>query len=100
MERTIFGLGYLGAVSACLPKAGQTVIGVDSNEGKAALINAGRSPVGERGLDETIAQAVAEGRLPATTDHRAAIATASWRSYEGDPSLPAFGHGDGAGLAG
>jgi GDP-mannose 6-dehydrogenase len=74
MDIAIFGLGYVGAVSsACLSTAGHTVVGVDSNEAKAALINAGRSPVVEKGVDEMIAAAVAEGRLRATTDHRAAI---------------------------
>jgi GDP-mannose 6-dehydrogenase len=74
MDIAIFGLGYVGAVSAaCLSTAGHTVVGVDSNAGKADLINAGRSPVVETGVDEMIASAVAEGRLRATTDHRAAI---------------------------
>jgi GDP-mannose 6-dehydrogenase len=74
MDVAIFGLGYVGAVSAaCLAQAGHTVVGVDSNQGKAELINAGRSPVVERGLDQMIAQAVAAGRLRATTDARAAI---------------------------
>jgi GDP-mannose 6-dehydrogenase len=74
MDIAIFGLGYVGAVSAaCLATAGHTVVGVDSNAGKAELINAGRSPVVEKGVDEMIAAAVAEGRLRATTDHRAAI---------------------------
>jgi GDP-mannose 6-dehydrogenase len=74
MDIALFGLGYVGAVSAaCLSTAGHTVVGVDSNAGKADLINAGRSPVVETGVDEMIASAVAEGRLRATTDHRAAI---------------------------
>ncbi len=74
MDIAIFGLGYVGAVSAaCLAKAGHSVVGVDSNPVKAALINAGRSPVVEKDVDEMIASAVAEGRLRATADHRAAI---------------------------
>jgi GDP-mannose 6-dehydrogenase len=74
MDIAIFGLGYVGAVSAaCLSRAGHRVVGVDSNTAKTELINAGRSPVVERGVDEMIAQAVAEGRLHATSDHRAAI---------------------------
>jgi GDP-mannose 6-dehydrogenase len=74
MDIAIFGLGYVGAVSAaCLSTAGHTVVGVDSNAGKTDLINAGRSPVVETGVEEMIASAVAEGRLRATTDHRAAI---------------------------
>lgn len=74
MDIAIFGLGYVGAVSAaCLSQEGHTVVGVDSNESKARLINDGSSPVVETGVDDMIAKAVAEGRLRATTDHRAAI---------------------------
>ena len=74
MHIAIFGIGYVGAVSAaCLAHAGHTVIGVDANAGKVDLINAGKSPVVEKDVDGMIAHAVAAGRLRATTDHRAAI---------------------------
>jgi GDP-mannose 6-dehydrogenase len=74
MDIAVFGLGYVGAVSAaCLAQAGHTVVGVDSNRDKVDLISAGRSPVVENGVDEMIASAVAAGRLRATTDHGAAI---------------------------
>jgi GDP-mannose 6-dehydrogenase len=74
MDIAVFGLGYVGAVSAaCLAQAGHTVVGVDPNQGKVDLINAGRSPVVEPGVDAMIAAALADGRLRATTDHRAAI---------------------------
>jgi GDP-mannose 6-dehydrogenase len=74
MNIAVFGLGYVGAVSAaCLSQAGHAVVGVDTNSAKADPINAGRSPVVEPGVDEMIAVAVAAGRLRATTDARAAI---------------------------
>ena len=74
MQLAIFGLGYVGAVSAaCLASEGHDVIGIDSNAGKAELINHGKSPVVEKDLAGMIAQAVAAGRLRATTDPRAAI---------------------------
>jgi GDP-mannose 6-dehydrogenase len=74
MQLAIFGLGYVGAVSAaCLAGEGHDVVGIDSNAGKAELINHGKSPVVEKDLAGMIAQAVAAGRLRATTDPRAAI---------------------------
>ena len=64
MDIAIFGLGYVGAVSAaCLAKAGHTVVGVDLNEGKVELINAGKSPVVERGVDQMIATAIGASEL-------------------------------------
>jgi len=74
MDIAIFGLGYVGAVSAaCLSNQGHTVVGVDSNPSKVDLINAGRSPVVENGVDAMIASALADGHLRATTDQRVAL---------------------------
>ncbi len=93
MDIAVFGLGYVGAVSAaCLSTAGHTVVGVDSNAPKVELINAGRSPVVEPGVEEMIAAAVAGGRLRATTDVRAAIRASELAIVcVGTPSL---GNGD------
>ncbi|MGH9838071.1 MAG: nucleotide sugar dehydrogenase [Blastocatellia bacterium] len=69
MKLSIFGLGYVGAVSAaCFAEAGHDVIGVDSNPLKVEIINHGRSPVVESGVEEMIAAAVKEQKLRATTD--------------------------------
>jgi GDP-mannose 6-dehydrogenase len=74
MKLSIFGLGYIGSVTgASFAAAGHDVIGVDANADKVALVNAGRSPVVEPGLDEMLGRAVAEGKLRATTDVREAV---------------------------
>ena len=75
MNISVFGLGYVGSVSgASFAADGHSVIGVDVNADKVALLNAGKSPIVEPGLDELIGRTVAEGRLRATTDARAAVA--------------------------
>ncbi len=69
MRISIFGLGYVGAVSAaCLAQNGHHVIGVDVNPTKREIINSGHSPVIEQDIDEIIARSVAAGRLRATAD--------------------------------
>jgi GDP-mannose 6-dehydrogenase len=74
MKISIFGLGYVGAVtSGCLSAIGNTVVGVDNSKSKVALINQGKAPVVEKDLDETICSAVRDGRLRATDDAREAI---------------------------
>jgi GDP-mannose 6-dehydrogenase len=74
MRITVFGLGYVGAVSAgCLARRGHHVIGVDVNPRKVASVADGEAPVLEPGLPEAIAEAVREGRLRATTDAAAAV---------------------------
>jgi GDP-mannose 6-dehydrogenase len=74
MKVSVFGLGYVGSVSAASFAAdGHKVIGVDVNADKAAAVNAGRSPIVEPGLDELLARAVADGDLRATTDTGEAI---------------------------
>ena len=74
MRVSIFGLGYVGCVTAaCLAKAGHEVFGVDLNADKVAMINAGRSPVIEPGLSELIAESVQDGRLRATVSVDLAI---------------------------
>jgi GDP-mannose 6-dehydrogenase len=69
LKVTIFGLGYVGTVSAgCLANGGHEVIGVDPVQTKVDLINNGQSPIIEADIGELIASAVADGRLRATDD--------------------------------
>ena len=71
MNVSVFGLGYVGSVSAASFAAdGHTVVGVDVNPDKVASLNEGRSPIVEKGLDELIRDNAANGRLRATTEHR------------------------------
>src|SRR6185437_11291700 len=74
MRVSIFGLGYVGAVSAaCLAERGHTVIGVDPNAAKVELINSGRAPVVEAELAELTRRAVSEQRLRASSDPVSAV---------------------------
>src|SRR5438128_1692383 len=74
MRVSVFGLGYVGSVSAASFAAdGHVVVGVDVNADKVAAINAGRSPIVEPGLDDLLARNAAEGRVRATTSTADAI---------------------------
>lgn len=69
MRIGVFGLGYVGSVSAaCLANQGHHVIGVDSMQSKIDLINNGEAPIVEPNLKELIANARANGTLKATLD--------------------------------
>jgi len=75
MRVSVFGLGYVGAVTAaCLARTGHEVIGVDVNEEKVAMVNAGVPPVVEAALGDVLAEVIAQGRLRATVSSEEAIA--------------------------
>lgn len=75
MKLSIFGLGYVGCVSAaCFAAAGHEVIGVDVNQVKVNIINDGLSPIVEPGVDNLIAAAAKEQKLSATTNVAQAVA--------------------------
>lgn len=75
MEVSIFGLGYVGAVTAaCLAECGHRVVGVDVQLGKVEAFNAGRSPIVEPELEGMLRHAQGGGLLRATTDVKEAIA--------------------------
>jgi GDP-mannose 6-dehydrogenase len=75
MRVSVFGLGYVGCVSAaCFARAGHDVVGVDVSPEKVALINAGTSPIVEPGLADLLAEMVAAKRLRATCSSDEAVA--------------------------
>jgi GDP-mannose 6-dehydrogenase len=74
MRIAIFGLGYVGSVSAaCLAAAGHQITGVDVDAQKLALLRRGRSPVTEPDLDEWLAKALEAGRLTVTDNTDRAV---------------------------
>lgn len=69
MNITIVGLGYVGSVSAaCFACNGHRVWGIDINPDKVMMINEGRAPIVEAGLEDKIAQARHADRLSASID--------------------------------
>jgi GDP-mannose 6-dehydrogenase len=90
MRISIFGLGYVGAVSlACLARDGHAVTGVDIDEAKLALIRSGKTPVVEEGMVELMARVSASGRVAVTADvHGAVQATELSFVCVGTPSAP------------
>jgi len=90
MKISIFGLGYVGAVSmACLARDGHEVVGVDLDPLKLELIRSGRSPIVEEGIQELTAEVVKSGRVTVTDDVAAAVrATDLSFICVGTPSSP------------
>lgn len=74
MKISVFGLGYVGCVTgACLAELGHKVFGVDINDLKVEMINHGKSPIVEQGIDQIIKKVVENGKFKATKDAPAAI---------------------------
>ncbi|SDS17154.1 nucleotide sugar dehydrogenase [Friedmanniella luteola] len=90
MRIAIFGMGYVGMVTAAgLASQGHEVCGVDVDPLKVEHIRSGRSPVVEPGIEDLVARAVADGRLTATTDPVVALERADVSLLcVGTPSLP------------
>ena len=74
MNISIFGLGYVGAVTAgCLARQGHRIVGVDVHPQKVESFNAGIPPIIEPGLEELLKTAKAKGLLRATVSCEEAI---------------------------
>jgi len=90
MNISIFGLGYVGAVSlACLARDGHHVMGVDVDPAKLALIAEGKTPVVEEGMVDLMRSVVASGRVRVMNDALAAVAGSDLSLIcVGTPSAP------------
>ena len=74
MRVSVFGLGYVGAVSgACLAELGHDVIGVDISQSKIDMINSGEAPIVEELIPELTKKVVAEGKFRAISDAEFAV---------------------------
>jgi GDP-mannose 6-dehydrogenase len=74
MRISIFGLGYVGAVSlACLAREGHHVTGVDVDAAKLRMISEGKTPVVEEGMVELMAKVAASGYVQVTGDAAKAL---------------------------
>ncbi len=74
MNIAVVGTGYVGLVTgACFSEFGVSVVGVDNDAGKIAVLQQGRVPFYEPGLEEMVARNMREGRLVFTTDLKAAV---------------------------
>ena len=72
LKVSVIGTGYLGAThAACMSSLGFEVIGVDVDAAKIALLNAGKVPFYEPGLEDLLQKEIASGRLTFTTDFKA-----------------------------
>jgi UDPglucose 6-dehydrogenase len=74
MKIAVVGSGYVGLVlGACLAENGNTVICVDKDQSKVAMLKAGRMPIYEPGLEELVRRNDHEERLTFTTDLPSAV---------------------------
>jgi len=90
MRISVFGMGYVGAVSAaCLARDGHDVVGVDVDPLKLELLRSGRSPIVEEGIQELTAKVVAAGKISVTDNVEDAVARSDLSFVcVGTPSSP------------
>ena len=96
MKIAMIGTGYVGLVSGvCFSDFGHEVVCVDLNPDKISMLNAGKVPIYEPGLDDLMARNVAAGRLAFTTDLASAVAGADAVFIAvGTPTRRGDGHAD------
>src|SRR4029453_2027102 len=77
MQIAVVGTGYVGLVlGACLSENGNTVTCVDKDESKIRMLEAGRIPIYEPGLEEMVVRNGREERLTFTPDLPSAVRAA------------------------
>ncbi len=96
MKIAMVGTGYVGLVSgACFSEFGWDVVCVDNNPDKIAMLEDGRMPIYEPGLEDLVERNVAAGRLTFTTDLESAVKGAQAVFIAvGTPSRRGDGHAD------
>jgi len=73
----VVGSGYVGTVvAACFARLGKTVVAVEADDARLAVLSQGQVPFHEPGLDQIVASAVAAGRLQPTGDIKRALDSA------------------------
>ena len=69
MKIVVLGTGYVGLVSgACFADIGHSVVCVDTDKKKVDLVNSGKSPIYEDGLDDILQRVIRSGNLQCTSD--------------------------------
>ena len=96
MKLAIVGSGYVGLVSgACFADFGHEVTCIDNDPRKIELLEQGKSPIFEPGLDALLTRNAEAGRLRFTTDLPAAVAEAEAVFLAvGTPTRRGDGHAD------
>ncbi|HZY30213.1 MAG TPA: nucleotide sugar dehydrogenase, partial [Candidatus Methylomirabilis sp.] len=78
MRICIVGTGYVGLVAGtCLAEIGHSVVCVDDDRQKIEVLQGGRMPIYEPGLDELVARNLRENRLAFTADLKEGIDAAT-----------------------
>jgi UDPglucose 6-dehydrogenase len=78
MNTAVVGTGYVGlSTGVGLSELGHAVICADIDAKKIEILNTGKSPIAEAGMDDGINRNVASGRLSFTTDVLGAVGNAS-----------------------
>ena len=71
---SVFGLGYVGAVSlACLARDGHEMTGVDIDPAKLEMLRRGQAPIVETGIQELTRNVIRGGKVTVTDSVRDAI---------------------------